>query len=60
VLRSSNGHVEIVKFCKEWGVTDFGRAMDYAAYDNGNAKFLKERGITFNDRVLRLRVTALF
>ena len=58
-----NGHIEIVKLCKEWGVTDFNWAMVCAA-ETGHidiVKLCRQWGATDNDRqcVLRLKVVKL-
>ena len=39
-MQSENGHIEILKLCKEWGATDFNEAMENAG-DNGHVEIVK-------------------
>ena len=49
-----NGYVEIVKLCKEWGVTEFGAVILEAAYNGHDEifKLCKEWGATDFERAM--------
>ena len=56
VKAAENGHIEIVKLCKEWGATNFNGAMILAA-KNGHVevmKLCKEWGVTYLDYAMIL------